>query len=318
MRLLTFLIFILTSQLSLTTAYAAVNKPATSQNAFIYTKPNLKKIANTPIKPSASLSGDSLVFDLPITYNDKVKYWINYFQTIGKKSFSTWLERSQRYVPKIQGIFKEKGLPSDLAYLAMIESGFSPFANSAAQAVGYWQFIAPTAERYGLKVSWWLDERRDIHKSTYAAAKYLTDMNKVFNNWYLSAAGYNTGEARIQRLIKRHNSKSFWDISESLVQETKDYVPKLIAAILIAKAPSLYGFRDLKYKDPIQYEYFWAPGGTSIRELAKNLKYSEKELKYMNPELIKGFIPDQVTGHKIRIPKGSLAKVAAYFKNRYQ
>lgn len=313
MRLLLVFVFTLNSSLG----FASVGKDDKSAG-FIYTKPNLKQIAETPSKPQSSLTGQYLVFDLPITYNDKVKYWINYFQTTGKKSFSTWLERSQRYMPKIQGIFKEKGLPSDLAYLAMIESGFSPFADSHAQAVGYWQFIAPTAQRYGLKVSWWLDERRDIHKSTYAAARYLTDMNKMFNNWYLAAAGYNTGEARIQRLIKKHNSKSFWDISDSLVQETKDYVPKLIAAVLIAKAPSLYGFRDLKYKEPVAYEYFWAPGGTSMRELAKTIKFSEKELKYMNPELIKGFIPDHVSGHKIRIPKGSLEKVAAYFKNRYQ
>ncbi len=301
-------------------ALANVNKADVKNEGFVYTKPNLKKIERTPIlkpKPNA-LSGQYLVFDIPITYNDRVKHWINYFQTTGKRSFSTWLERSQRYVPRIQAVFKEKGLPTDLAYLAMIESGFSPRAVSSAQAVGYWQFIEPTAKRYGLRVNWWLDERRDIHKSTHAAAKYLSDMNKMFNNWYLSAAGYNTGEARIQRLIKRHNSKSFWDISDSLVQETKDYVPKLIAAILIAKAPSLYGFRDLKYKEPMEYEYFWAPGGTSIRELAKNLRFSEKELKYMNPELIKGFIPDHVSGHRIRIPKGTLEKTAAYFRTRFQ
>lgn len=315
MRLFLLLSFIII--VSANNAVASVAKPSKDKNAFIYTKPNLRQIAATTIKKTPpTKSGDYLVFDLPIVYNDKVKFWINHYQTSGKKSFSTWLERSQRYMPKIQGIFKEQGLPADLAYLAMIESGFSPFAHSTAKAMGYWQFIAPTAQRYGLKVNWWLDERKDIHKSTHAAAKYLADMNKMFNNWYLAAAGYNTGEGRIQRLIKKHNSNSFWDISESLVQETKDYVPKLIAAILIAKAPSLYGFRELNYKDPIESEYFWAPGGTSISALARNLNYSEKELKYLNPELVKGIIPDQVSGHRIRIPKGSLAKVADYFKNR--
>jgi membrane-bound lytic murein transglycosylase D len=321
MRLLLLFSFITIANFSaMNAARASVGKPIVEdKNAFLYTKPNLRQIAGTTIKKDPNVkAGDYLVFDLPIVYNDKVKFWINYYQTSGKKSFSTWLERSQRYIPKIQGIFKEQGLPTDLAYLAMIESGFSPFAHSTAQAMGYWQFMAPTAQRYGLKINWWLDERKDIHKSTNAAAKYLTDMNKMFNSWYLAAAGYNTGEARIQRLIKKHNSNSFWDISESLMQETKDYVPKLIAAILIAKAPSLYGFRQLNYKEPIESEYFWAPGGTSISELAKNLKYPESELKYLNPELIRGFIPDQVSGHQIRIPKGSLAKVAAYFKNRFQ
>ncbi len=320
MQILFILCALITFSLSTQNAKASVNKNETKKsNAFIYTRPNLKTIAETPAKPAkASVSGEYLVFDIPITYNDQVKYWIKYFQTRGKKNFSIWLERSQRYVPRIQKVFKEKGLPTDLAYLAMIESGFSAKAVSSAQAVGYWQFIAPTAKRYGLKVNWWLDERRDIHKSTSAAARYLSDMNNMFNSWYLTAAGYNTGENRIKRLIKRHNSKSFWDISESLVQETKDYVPKLIAAILIAKAPSLYGFRDLKYKDPVEYEFFWAPGGTNLKELAKSLNYPVKDLKYLNPELVKGFIPDHVAGHKIKIPKGSLAKVSAYFKNRYQ
>jgi membrane-bound lytic murein transglycosylase D len=293
-------------------AFGAVEEPG-----FIYTKPNLKTIEQTPVKTDARSSG-SLMFDLPITYNDQVKFWINYYQTIGKKHFTSWLERSARTIPRIQAIFKEKGMPLDLAYLAMIESGLSPFALSSAQAVGYWQFIAPTAQRYGLKVNWWLDERRDIYKSTQAAARYLSDMHKMFDSWYLAAAGYNAGESRIKRLMEKHNSKDFWDISQSLVQETKDYVPKLIAAILIAKAPSLYGFRDLKYKEPLSYEYIWAPGGTSLKELANSIHYPEKDLRFMNPELLRGYIPDYVSGHRIRIPKGSLQKVSLYFRNRFQ
>ena len=312
MRIILFL-FLITG----TNVFASIASKPSKDTGFIYSKPNLNQIAETPLKASTKSSSGGMIFDLPITYNDQVKYWINYYQTNGKKHFASWLERSQRYIPKIQEIFKEKGLPSDLAYLAMIESGLSPFATSSAQAVGYWQFIAPTAQRYGLKVNWWLDERRDIYKSTQAAARFLGDMHKMFNNWYLAAAGYNTGEKRIKRLMEKHNSNSFWEISESLVQETKDYVPKLIAAILIAKAPTLYGFHDLKYQEPLEYEYFWAPGGTSMKQLAQSIHFSDKELRLMNPELIRGYIPDYVSGHRIRIPKGSLQKVSAYFRTRY-
>lgn len=289
---------------------------AKEEPGFIYTKPKLDQIAQTPIKQRQLSRTDSLVFDIPITYNSQVKYWIRFYQTVGKKHFTTWLERTQRYIPKIQAVFKQKGLPADLAYLAMIESGLSPFALSSAKAVGYWQFIPPTAKRYGLKLNWWLDERRDIYKSTEAAARYLTDMHKMFNSWYLAAAGYNTGENRIKRLIEKHQSHNFWEISDSLLQETKDYVPKLIAAVLIAKAPALYGFHNIQYKDPIEYEYFWAPGGTSLKSLAQFIHYPEKELRYMNPELIRGYIPDYVSGHRIRIPKGSLQKVSSYFRTK--
>lgn len=281
---------------------------------FIYSKPKiqLEQKARQELKSAQT----SMVFDMPITYNERVRHWLNYYQTSGKRHFSSWLSRTQRYIPRIQMVFKEKGIPTDLAYLAMIESGFSPFAMSPKSAVGYWQFIQPTAERYGLRVNWWLDERKDILKSTQAAADYLKDMHRMFDSWYLAAAGYNTGENRVMRLINKHGTKNFWKIVEQngFVKETQDYIPKLIAAVLIAKAPTLYGFRDVKYKEPVDYEYFWAPGGTSIQELAKYINYPARDIRYLNPELVKGYIPDHISGHRIRIPKGSLQRVAGFFK----
>lgn len=283
-------------------------------SAFLYSKPNIE--LHNKIKHDLKTAQNNMVFDMPITYNERVRYWLQYYQTNGKRHYTSWLSRTQRYIPRIQAVFREKGIPTDLAYLAMIESGFSPFAMSPKSAVGYWQFIEPTAVRYGLKVNWWLDERKDIHKSTQAAAKYLKDMHNMFDSWYLAAAGYNTGENRVMRLIKKHGTKNFWKIVEQngFVKETQDYIPKLIAAVLIAKAPSLYGFRDVKYKEPVEYEYFWAPGGTSIGDLAKHIGVSPKDIRYLNPELIKGYIPDHVSGHRIRIPKGSLQKVAMFFR----
>lgn len=255
-------------------------------------------------------------FDLPVTYNSKVKVWINYFQTNGRASFKQWLERSARYLPKITPMLEKQGLPKDLAYLAMIESGFSPRAVSTASAVGYWQFIAPTANRYGLRTDWWLDERRDIVKSTIAAARYLNDLYRMFNSWYLAAAAYNMGENRVKRLIEKYQTRNYWVLSrkKDFPAETADYIPKLIAAMLIAKAPELYGFQDLKLMRPYEYEYFNAPGGTDLENLAHFMNIDREALLRLNPELVKGFIPQFVDYHRIRLPKGTLAKAREFVR----
>ncbi len=255
-------------------------------------------------------------FDIPITYNTKVKWWINHFQTKGRRWFKTWLERSHAYLPTMQATLAQRGLPQDLAYVAMIESGFSPNAISTAEAVGYWQFITPTAARYGLKINWWLDERRDFKKSTTAAARYLGDLFKQFGSWYLTAAAYNMGEGRTQRLVNKYKTKNYWILSKKpdFPDETRQYIPKLLAAMLIAKAPRLYGFHSLKPKEPYSYEYFHVPGGTDLHSLAAYLGLNASQLKRLNPELLKGYIPASVRSHKIRIPKGLTPKVSQFIR----
>ena len=157
-------------------------------------------------------------------------------------------------------------MPLDLAYIAIIESGLAPKARSHASAVGYWQFIKPTAERYGLKVNWWVDERMDFYRSTDAATNYLNDLYGMFGSWYLAASAYNMGETRLKRLIKKHKTKNFWILSKKkgFPKETREYVPKLIATVLIAKAPKLYGFKNIKPMRPYAYEVFHVPGGTDL------------------------------------------------------
>lgn len=260
-----------------------------------------------------------IIFDIPLAYNEDVKGWIKYFQTKGRSSFRKWLERSNKYMPKIQAILRDEGLPQDLAYMAMIESGFSSHAVSTASAVGPWQFIQETGERYNLKVKWWIDERKDFDKSTRAAAKYLKFLYKTFKAWHLVAAGYNTGENRIVNLVARHQTKNFWTLANKgvLVDETKNYVPKLIAAALIAKAPNLYGFRDIVLEEPLSYDRFYAPGGTDLKELADALNVTHQHMTELNPELLRGIIPQTVSGHLIRIPKGSITKVSQFIKNNY-
>lgn len=278
------------------------------------------------LPPLSSIAAKDLVynsvsegphFDLPVTYNSKVKTWINFFQTNGKRDFKVWLERSYKYLPRITPLLEAQGLPKDLAYLAMIESGFSPRAVSSADAVGYWQFIKPTAHRYGLKIDWWIDERKDIIKSTLAAANYLNDLYKMFNSWYLAASAYNMGEGRIKNLIKKYQTTNYWILSKKkdFPQETEQYIPKLIAAMLIAKTPKLYGFRDLTPQTPIRYEIFNAPAGTDLENLSLYLGLDKETLSQMNPEVTKGFIPQYIPSHKIRIPVGRSAKARQFARS---
>jgi hypothetical protein len=183
-------------------------------------------------------------FDYPITINSQVEKWVDYFLGRGRKHFERYLERSELFIPFIQPLLKQNGLPEDLVYLAMIESGFNNHARSQAKAVGPWQFISATGRRYGLMVNWWVDERRDTRKSTLAAVEYLRDLNSMFQSWELAAAAYNAGEAKIARAIQRYGSKDFWVLSRQryLRSETRDYVPKIIAAALIAKNRTQFGF----------------------------------------------------------------------------
>jgi len=266
--------------------------------------------------PSFTPVDASPYFDIPITYNTKVKWWINYFQTTGRKWFRTWIERSHAYLPIMQKMLAARGLPQDLAYVAMIESGFSPHAISTAEAVGYWQFITPTANRYGLRTNWWLDERRDFSKSTTAAARYLGDLFRQFGSWYLTAAAYNMGEGRMQRLVTKYNSKNFWVLSKraDFPEETKQYIPKMLAAMLIAKAPRLYGFHQIVPKEPHSYDYFQVPGGTDLYNLARYIRVPSSDLTKLNPELLKGFVPTSAGSHKIRIPKGSTLRVSEFVR----
>lgn len=258
------------------------------------------------------------VFDLPVTYNSRVQYWIHFYQTRGKKWFKKWLSRGDAYLPILKQSLAQAGLPQDLAYLAMIESGLSPKATSHAKAVGPWQFIKPTAERFGLKVNWWLDERRDYQKSTQAAVKYLSFLHKKFDSWYLAAAAYNTGEGRIQRLVDKYKTKDFWKLanSKSLMKETKEYIPKLVATMLMAKTPHLYGFRDISSIRLLESEPFYIPGGVHLKDIALHLNITKKALYDMNPELIRHLVPANVNGRIIRIPKGSARLVGLYFANK--
>ncbi|NWF93684.1 MAG: LysM peptidoglycan-binding domain-containing protein [Syntrophaceae bacterium] len=245
-------------------------------------------------------------FDIPIVINAKVEHFIQYFQTTAKKIFSNWLARSEKYIPFMKNLLKEKGLPEDLVYMALIESGFSPYAYSRRKASGPWQFIYLTGKRYGLNVNWWVDERRDPEKSTIAAAKYLKDLYDMFECWYLAAAGYNAGERKIVNAMKRYRTEDFWELSKYkyLKRETRDYVPQMIAAALIAKDPEKYGFIGIEYEEPLRYEKVKVPAVTDLQVIAKACEISLEELRDLNPELLRWCTPPEPPEYEIKIPFG--------------
>lgn len=253
-------------------------------------------------------------FDIPIVINEKVEYFIRYFQTTIRNNFANWLARSEKYIPFMRELLRENGLPEDLVYLAMIESGFNPYAYSRSKAMGPWQFIYPTGKKYGLRVNWWVDERRDPEKSTIAAARYLKDLYDMFECWYLAAAGYNAGENKIANGMKRYRTEDFWELTKYryLKQETKHYVPQMIAAALIAKDPEKYGFINIEYQEPLRYDKVRVPPAIDLRIIAKACEISLDELKELNPELRRWCTPPDVPEYEIKIPYG---KAALFQKN---
>jgi len=245
-------------------------------------------------------------FDIPIVMNSRVEQFIQFFQTTIRHKFVIWLARSEKYIHFMKSVLKEHGLPEDLVYLSLIESGFDPNAYSRAKAVGLWQFIYLTGKRYGLRSNWWVDERRDPEKSTIAAAKYLKDLYEMFACWYLAAAGYNAGEYKIINAIKRYKTEDFWKLTNYryLKRETKDYVPLMIAATLVAKDPEKYGFIDVEYQEPLRYEKVKVPELTDLSHIAKACETSLEEIKDLNPELRRGVTPPNETEYEIKIPFG--------------
>ena len=256
-------------------------------------------------------------FDIPIVINAQVEQFIQYFQTTARNRFSTWLARSEKYIPFMRNLLKENGLPEDLVYMALIESGFNPYAYSRSKASGPWQFIYLTGKRYGLRSNWWIDERRDPEKSTIAAAKYLKDLYDMFECWYLAAAGYNAGEGKIARAMKRYRTEDFWELTKYryLKRETKDYVPQMIAAALIAKDPEKYGFVDIEYQEPLRYDKVKVPEVTDLRLIAQASEVTLDEIKNLNPELSRWCTPPNFPDYEIKIPFGKKELFLENFEN---
>ncbi len=248
-------------------------------------------------------------FDIPMSDDPRVEMWVKYLTGRGRGWYERWLARSTRYVPIYQPILEEHGLPLDIVFLSMIESGFSPRAYSWAHAAGPWQFMPATGRRYGLKVGFWVDERRDFVKATHAAAKYLAALHERFGHWYLAFAAYNAGPGRVSRAIRGTRSKDFWRLSRTrrLKRETKHYVPKLLAAAKIAKKPAEHGFEGVEYLPPLRWDTVDIAMATDLGTVAKACGLDGAEtLEMLNPELRCKVTPPGRT-YPLRVPSGQAA-----------
>lgn len=260
-------------------------------------------IAVAPILASTG----TVSFDIPMSDDPRVEEWVEYLTGRGRAWFEKWLARSTRYVPIFWRILDQYGLPKDLVFLSMIESGFSPRAYSWAHAAGAWQFMPFTGRRFGLRVGFWVDERRDFERSTHAAARLLTALYTQFDDWYLAWAAYNAGTGRMRKAIRRSGTTDFWRLSRTwhIKKETRHYVPKLLAAARVAKEPDRYGFEAVDYLPELEWDVVTVTVATDLATIAKACgDVDEERMEMLNPELRCKVTPPG-RRYPLRVPRGA-------------
>ncbi|MBI4530965.1 MAG: transglycosylase SLT domain-containing protein, partial [Candidatus Latescibacteria bacterium] len=262
----------------------------------------LNQVSGTEIHQAMAIARLIRMCDIPIEYNERTARSIRLFQTSLKDRFSTWLSRAGRYLPMIHTIFASEGLPKDLAYLALVESGFNPQARSRANAIGMWQFIEPAARVFDLRIDGWVDERRDPVKATRAAARYLKRLYERFGDWRLAMASYNWGRINVEKAIEKAGTRNFWALD--MPRETKDYVPLFMAATLIAKSPETFGFPGISFDPPLSYEEITLSEPVDLKVVAECAGVSVGDIKALNPELMLGTTPPDAQSYRLRLPQG--------------
>jgi membrane-bound lytic murein transglycosylase D len=268
--------------------------------------PELKDTVQTDLKTTGH--------DVPIPLNQRVLSYVELFQGRLHDYIEEGLKRGSKYLPMIQNVFRAEGLPLDLAYVPLVESAFKPNALSRVKAKGVWQFMRGTAVANGLRQDWYIDERSDPEKATLAAAKYLTSLNKLFNgDWHLALASYNGGPGRLQRAMKRAGVTDFWRLSEKpkiLPRETREYVPMILAAIVIARNPAQYGF-SFEASEPPAYDKITLPRPVDLRLVAEWADTTIDEIQALNPELRRWTTPVRDSGYELKVPTGTAEQVLA-------
>jgi membrane-bound lytic murein transglycosylase D len=270
------------------------------------TEPNNHKRKTYFLYGAEHLGLENYYFDIPVVYNAAVKKWMKYFLNRGRGFFERYGARAGRYAPILGKILEENDLPRDLIFLAMAESGFQTKAKSWARAVGPWQFMPYTGKRFGLKIDWYVDERRDPIKATIAAANYLRKLNKMFGSWELAAAAYNAGEGKIGRAIRRYKTENFWRIRKGryLKPETKNYVPKIMALAIIGKNLKTFGFEEIDFHEPLDFEEVEVGPATDLFKVAQLLEVEFSEIQRLNPEILRWFTPPGSETYQVRVPVG--------------
>jgi membrane-bound lytic murein transglycosylase D len=251
------------------------------------------------------------VHDIPIPLNDRVLRFVELFQGRLRGFLTEGLTRGAQYMPMILAVFKDAGLPLDLAYVPLVESAFKPTALSRASARGVWQFMRGTGKENGLKLDWFIDERSDPEKATRAAAKYLKALHRTFDDWHLALASYNGGPGRVQRAVKRSGIDDFWKLSATsrhLPRETRDYVPMILAATIIARNPAKYGF-DVPLMSPVATDIVTLSAPADLRRIAEWAGVSAEDIRALNPELRRWTTPVRERDYQLRVPMGTAALV---------
>lgn len=264
------------------------------------------------LKARAEEAAKNISHDLPLTVNDEVLSFLNFFQTPrGRAIVETGLRRAGRYRGMIARVLSEEGVPQDLIYLAQAESAFQPTALSRAGARGMWQFVAYRGQEYGLRHTWWLDERQDPEKATRAAAQHLRDLYKLFGDWYLAMAAYNCGPGNVQKAIERTGYADFWELYRRnvLPRETKNYVPIILALTLIAKDAPHYGIQA-EPESPVPTDMVKPGRAIDLRLVAETIDVDVETLRTLNPSLLRLATPDDPT-FELRLPLGSAPKFSA-------
>jgi membrane-bound lytic murein transglycosylase D len=272
----------------------------------------------TPTAPGLkdTVQSDLLVngHDIPIPLNQRVLSYIELFQGRLHDFIEDGMKRGSKYLPMIQSVFRAEGLPLDLAYVPLVESAFKPNALSRVKAKGVWQFMTGTALENGLRRDWYIDERSDPEKATVAAAKYLHTLSKIFGgDWHLALASYNGGPGRMQRALKTARVDNFWTLTEKskiLPRETREYVPMILAAMVIARNPAQYGF-DFASEDPTVFDKVTLPRPVDLRRVAEWTDSSIDEIQALNPELRRWTTPVRDTNYELKVPAGMADVVAA-------
>jgi membrane-bound lytic murein transglycosylase D len=267
-----------------------------------------------PVEEIAPEVSDVLVGGIPADMAPRVQRWLDAFQTTRRDEFEVLLARRELYADLIVTKLRDRGMPEELLYIPMIESGLSPLAVSHVSAVGLWQFMSPTAEQYGLRVDAYVDERRDPEAATDAALDYLSWLHHRFGgSWALAAAAFNAGPGRVERVLNRHaegwvgGDELYWDVLEYLPRETREYVPKMIAVTRLANEADALGFASTGFQ-PYRFDTVFVPGATSLEAMAGVLDLKPSTLRALNPHLIRGMTPPgEIYGVRVPVGLGAVA-----------
>ena len=270
---------------------------------FSYVNDNHRPPLETISLPELSLTDTAI----PMTINERVESSIVFLLTEPDRHINNWLNRAETYFPMIEQIFREEGVPDELKYLAMIESGLNPKARSWARAVGMWQFIRATGSAYDLQINGWVDERQNPEKATRAAARHLKDLHRMFGDWQLALAGYNYSPGKLRRHIRRAEARlgrkaTYWDVYDNLPRETRNYVPMFIATSIVASNPKEFGLESYTPGPTYEFDYVPVRGMLSLSEVASLARTDIETIKALNPELRSSHLPPTRSAYYVRIP----------------